>query len=52
MIEAIARLLPGVLGNPESAAQDSFSGAGDGLLETPVVHPAGRVPGPAGALPC
>jgi tRNA (guanine37-N1)-methyltransferase len=32
MIEAIARLLPGVLGNPVSATQDSFS---DGLLEGP-----------------
>lgn len=32
MVEAIARLLPGVLGNPESAQQDSFS---DGLLEGP-----------------
>jgi tRNA (guanine37-N1)-methyltransferase len=32
MIEAIARLLPGVLGNPISARQDSFS---DGLLEGP-----------------
>lgn len=32
MIEAIARLLPGVLGNPASARQDSFS---DGLLEGP-----------------
>lgn len=32
MIEAIARLLPGVLGNPASAMQDSFS---DGLLEGP-----------------
>ena len=32
MIEAVARLLPGVLGNPDSAAQDSFS---DGLLEGP-----------------
>lgn len=32
MIEAVARLLPGVLGNPESAEQDSFS---DGLLEGP-----------------
>lgn len=32
MIEAVARLLPGVLGNPASAAQDSFS---DGLLEGP-----------------
>lgn len=32
MVEAVARLLPGVLGNPESAAQDSFS---NGLLEGP-----------------
>ncbi|MGH3978010.1 MAG: tRNA (guanosine(37)-N1)-methyltransferase TrmD [Pseudonocardiaceae bacterium] len=30
MVEAMARLLPGVLGNPASAEQDSFS---DGLLE-------------------
>lgn len=32
MIEAVAWLLPGVLGNPMSAEQDSFS---DGLLEGP-----------------
>jgi tRNA (guanine37-N1)-methyltransferase len=32
LVEAIARLLPGVLGNPASAQQDSFS---DGLLEGP-----------------
>ncbi|MGH3685334.1 MAG: tRNA (guanosine(37)-N1)-methyltransferase TrmD [Pseudonocardiaceae bacterium] len=32
MVEAIVRLLPGVLGNPASAMQDSFS---DGLLEGP-----------------
>ncbi len=32
MVEAITRLLPGVLGNADSAAQDSFS---DGLLEAP-----------------
>jgi tRNA (guanine37-N1)-methyltransferase len=35
IVEAIARLLPGVLGNAESAADDSFSGP-DGLLEAPV----------------
>jgi tRNA (guanine37-N1)-methyltransferase len=39
MIDAIARLLPGVLGNAQSAADDSFGG-GDGpmagLLEGPV----------------
>jgi tRNA (guanine37-N1)-methyltransferase len=32
MVEAVVRLLPGVLGNPASAAEDSFS---DGLLEGP-----------------
>ena len=32
MVEAIARLLPGVLGTPASPSQDSFS---DGLLEGP-----------------
>jgi tRNA (guanine37-N1)-methyltransferase len=42
MIEAICRLLPGVLGNEQSAADDSFGGRGDadskmkGLLEGPV----------------
>ena len=38
MIEAICRLLPGVLGNAESAADDSFgAGSGDmhGLVEGP-----------------
>jgi tRNA (guanine37-N1)-methyltransferase len=32
IVEAVARLLPGVLGNAESAGDDSFS---DGLLEAP-----------------
>jgi tRNA (guanine37-N1)-methyltransferase len=32
VLDAVARLLPGVLGNAESAAHDSFS---DGLLEAP-----------------
>jgi len=32
IVEAVSRLLPGVLGNTESAADDSFS---DGLLEGP-----------------
>ncbi len=32
IVEAVVRLLPGVLGNPDSARQDSFS---DGLLEGP-----------------
>ena len=33
MIDAIARMIPGVLGNPESLAEESFT---DGLLEGPV----------------
>src|SRR5207245_7103528 len=33
VIEAVARLVPGVLGNPESLAEESFAGAG--LLEYP-----------------
>jgi tRNA (guanine37-N1)-methyltransferase len=36
VVEAVARLLPDVLGNPASAAEDSFSPALDGLLEGPV----------------
>ena len=35
MIEAITRLIPGVLGNPDSAGEDSFSGELAGLLEAP-----------------
>ncbi len=33
MVEAITRLLPGVVGNPDSLADDSHAG---GLLEGPV----------------
>jgi tRNA (guanine37-N1)-methyltransferase len=36
MIEAIARLIPGVLGNAESASDDSFSKADGPALEGPV----------------
>jgi len=40
MVEAIGRLLPGVLGNADSAGDDSFGGSGGpamrGLLEGPV----------------
>lgn len=36
MIEAVARLVPGVLGNADSASQDSFSQELEGLLEGPV----------------
>ncbi len=35
LIEGIARLLPGVLGNPESAETDSFQARNQGLLEGP-----------------
>ena len=35
MVEAVVRLLPGVLGNPASAQQDSFSAFSGGLLEGP-----------------
>ena len=35
ILEAVARLIPGVLGNALSASQDSFSPAVDGLLEAP-----------------
>jgi tRNA (guanine37-N1)-methyltransferase len=35
ILEAVARLIPGVLGNALSASQDSFSAAVDGLLEAP-----------------
>jgi len=39
IVEAVCRLLPGVLGNEQSAADDSFGGAGgamSGLLEGPL----------------
>ena len=35
IVEAVARLLPGVLGNPESAVADSFGDGLPGLLEYP-----------------
>lgn len=35
MVEAVARLIPGVLGNPESAVTDSFGAGSPGLLEYP-----------------
>lgn len=36
MIEAVARLIPGVIGNPESLVTESHSPASGGLLEAPV----------------
>lgn len=35
IVEAVARLIPGVLGNPASAVQDSFGAGWPGLLEAP-----------------
>jgi tRNA (guanine37-N1)-methyltransferase len=35
IVEAVSRLLPGVLGNADSAADDSFAAGPDGLLEAP-----------------
>lgn len=36
MVEAIVRLVPGVIGNPESLTEESHSEGNDGLLEYPV----------------
>ena len=36
MIEAVVRLIPGVIGNPESLTEESHSEGQDGLLEYPV----------------
>jgi tRNA (guanine37-N1)-methyltransferase len=35
LVEGLVRLLPGVLGNPESVETESFAAAGGGLLEGP-----------------
>jgi tRNA (guanine37-N1)-methyltransferase len=35
LVEAISRLLPGVLGNADSAVDDSFAAGPDELLEAP-----------------
>ncbi len=48
MVEAVARLLPGVLGNPESAGDDSFGVAWPGLVEAPSY----TRPPPIGAMTC
>lgn len=36
VVEAVVRLIPGVIGNPESLAEESHSVGQDGLLEYPV----------------
>ncbi len=50
MVEALARLLPGVLGNPESVVDDSFApGAMAALLEGPIYTKPPEWRGPRGA---
>ena len=47
MVEAVARLLPGVLGNAESHQDDSFAPGADGRPPGgPRLHQAARVAGP------
>ena len=41
LVDAIVRLLPGMLGHEQSAADDSFS---DDLLEGAAIHASGRLP--------
>ncbi|QGF25303.1 tRNA (guanosine(37)-N1)-methyltransferase TrmD [Raineyella fluvialis] len=36
MVEAIVRLIPGVIGNPDSLVEESYADGQDGLLEYPV----------------
>ena len=36
VIEAVVRLLPGVIGNPESLTEESHGAQNEGLLEGPV----------------
>jgi len=36
IVEAVARLVPGVVGNPQSLVEESHAADGDGLLEYPV----------------
>jgi hypothetical protein len=40
VVEAVVRLLPGVIGNPESLVEESYGTEHDGLLEGPVLHQA------------
>ena len=48
LLDAVARLQEGVLGDPESHRHDSFS---DGLLEGPHYSRPERLPGAGGAVP-
>ena len=46
ILDAVARLLPGVVGDEDSVAQDSFAA---GIARLPALHAPGGVPGHAGA---
>ena len=43
MIEAITRLIPGVLGNPESLAEESHNEGGTWSIQTSQSHPSGEI---------
>ena len=52
VIEAVVRLLPGVIGNPESLIEESHGAENEGLLEGPGLHQATQLAwagGPGGA---
>ena len=46
VVDAVARLLPGVLGNEASSVTESFE---EGAARAPPLHPAPRLPGRRGA---
>ena len=50
LLDAVARLQPGVLGDADSASQDSFHPALDGLLDCPHYTRPEVWPGPAGPM--
>ena len=52
IVEAVARLLPGVLGNADSVVDDSFAAGTHGLLEAPVYTKPARVAWPRRARRC
>jgi tRNA (guanine37-N1)-methyltransferase len=51
LIDAVARLLPGVLNDAESHRQDSFSDVSDGLLDCPHYSRPESLQGPSGGAP-
>ena len=49
LLDAVVRLLPGVMGNADSGASESFE---DGLLEYPAIHAAAALGGPRRSPRC